>query len=454
MSVINQMLRDLQARQSDATDSQRTAVAGLAAASQPGPARRPLRWWIALGVLALALLAWAAWAVLPTTGSLPSPQAQAPSPPARAPETPPPTAGDIAEAAPAPAAVEPEISTVIGTVTPDGYRLELVLTAAPDSLPALESDETDGRIEFDGVGLRDDVSVPATASPLQSLTLHSEDGHAVLSYALAGPARVRFGRSDAQTRLRLEFFAKAEPEPEPESMPVPAETAAAGRTAAASAPTQAAPAQETPEETVPAVATADVKRPAPPSAAERAEAAYADAMDRLRRGDPRAAETGLREALQLQPGHRGALEALAGLLLREGRAEPASDLLASALVRFPGDPGLLQLYARSRHALNDVAGAVAVLEHGLATSRPDAGYYAFLAALYQQQRDYEGAAAFYGRALEQAPRRADWWAGLGIALEGQGDRQAALEAYRRALADAALAPRLRTYLNARVATLQ
>lgn len=180
----------------------------------------------------------------------------------------------------------------------------------------------------------------------------------------------------------------------------------------------------------------------------RAGQQYATAVTALRRSDTRAAETALRAALEAQPGHGAATQALAALLLQQGRRSEAETVLADALAANPQQPALITLRARLLAESGRDREAADLLK-----ASDDAESLALLGALHQRLGDDVAAAQAYRRALANAPQQGAWWLGLAISLERAQQPRAALEAYRRALADTRLDAQVNDYVRARIAAL-
>ncbi len=196
------------------------------------------------------------------------------------------------------------------------------------------------------------------------------------------------------------------------------------------------------------------KRLRQPSAAERADAIYFEGTEKLRARQRPMAEARWREALVLDAGHLKAREALAGLLIAEGRGGEAGVLLDEGLHVAPAHALFAKLRARLLVDEGNVAKALEVLERYQATPATDPEYHAFQAALYQRTGRYDQAVAAYQRALTERPQESVWWMGLAIALEGAGNSRGALGAYRQALGRGPLAPELVRYIEGRIVALE
>lgn len=194
------------------------------------------------------------------------------------------------------------------------------------------------------------------------------------------------------------------------------------------------------------------KRARPLSPEQLAARHYQSGYALLHQGRRREAEAELRQALEAMPAHRPAREAFAALLLAEGRRVELLPVLERGLALDPGHAKLAQLAARVHLEDRNAADAAAVLERAMEHT-PDLDLGATLAAIYQQIGRFEKSAEMYRRLLAVRPDEAGYWAGLGIALEAGGDQVEALTAFRKALARGRLPTSLRQYVDRRIAAL-
>lgn len=201
--------------------------------------------------------------------------------------------------------------------------------------------------------------------------------------------------------------------------------------------------------------TAAVEKTARPlSPEQQADLSYQDALRLLQSGRPSAAEPRLRAALDSYPAHRVARTTLAGLLINAGRLPEATTVLAAGLASAPTYAPFAKLYARLRIDQGELNDARAVLERAAPPVQDDPEYHALLAALYQRLGLYEQAAQTYRGALQAQPRNGVWWLGLGLALEGTGDTDNALQAYQRAQQSGTLTADVQRYAEQRITALQ
>ncbi len=196
------------------------------------------------------------------------------------------------------------------------------------------------------------------------------------------------------------------------------------------------------------------KQRRPFSPAQQAEQAYKEAYELLQQRRNGEAEERLLKALRLSPEHRAARETLAGLMIADGRRSDALNLLEAGLGERPGDPAFAELAARLRLEQGDQAGALALLEQGMAGGANDAEYLALAAAVYQREGRFGESVGAYQRALSLNASNPAWWLGMGISLEGAEQGEQAMEAYRRAAESRALDAKLRRYAQGRIEALR
>ncbi len=187
---------------------------------------------------------------------------------------------------------------------------------------------------------------------------------------------------------------------------------------------------------------------------QQAELAYQEGVTLIRAGQFSAAAGQLHTALRQNPQYTQAREALAGLMINNKRLSEAEGLLAEGIVLNPQYMPLTKLYARVLVAQDRTEAAVQALEKITPEAAQDPDYYAFLAALYQRLERHTQAISAYRTALKIQPQQGLWWMGLGISLEATNEPSAALDAYRHALASQNLPGAPLDYVKERLAALK
>lgn len=361
MSIINQMLRDLDARQ--ASSQERAGLPSGLRTLPPEPRRRAKPW----GLLAIGLIVGAAAVGFFARQSAPPPAS---------------TAEKTAAPLPAPA---PATSP-----------------AAPAETPA--------------------VAVPAPSSPAVSATS---------PLATAPPPQ-------------------AMPAPTANARPATVENPIAPVPAPAAKPiAPPSPAPTTGEQTRPAApATEQVEaKPAAPAALgetridkqpksaptrELAEAEFRKGIQAASQGDHAVALPALRRALELEPLHAKARQALLAVLANGRQWEEVKQVAQAGLALDPTRSGWATLLARLQYEEGDVETALKTLEKHDAHAANDADFHALYAFLLQKHQRQAEAVQHYQAALRLRPNEARWWYGLGLALEAAGRGDEAKAAFARA----------------------
>ena len=195
-----------------------------------------------------------------------------------------------------------------------------------------------------------------------------------------------------------------------------------------------------------------VRKPVQVSAAERADAFHADARQALAHGRPVAALAPLAEALRLEPTHHDARQLLATLLIRSARLPEALQVLEAAPPDSAAAQRLAGLRARVLMELDRDAEALALLDENV-TENSANDLLALHAALMQRMGDHAGASAAYRRMLEREPGNGVWWMGLGISLEAMSQFSPARAAYLHARTSEGLRADLLGFVEGRLANL-
>lgn len=417
MSLINQMLRDLQQRQGG----------GRPAVPVPAPAKRqrrrfpvadllgsvpPLLWVAAAGVAGVILL----WGASGWLSGVLGPNAPAPVP------QPPPELVAIAKSPP-PQAVE------VPTAAP--RRAPPVPIDVPPPPPPLAY----GSSESSGVALPAPVSssavstptsvpsAPAAVIPRPSSTYFSDQPRLLTPPATSRPTSSPSGprgtsadpASAAPVAPRIPGIAASPPgRVHPDLLPGAVNATNLALQKAAREPV-----------------------PAPPVATPfgRAEAAYREGRQAYDANRADASLDALRRALELYPGHLPARELLVDQLEMGGRTDEAYTLVEQGLTIAPDYAPFRKRAARMLLDRNDAAAAVRALTgSGLPRVEDDPELHQMLAGIYLNLGESFLAAQTYRNLLVHAPQEGGYWLGLGDALAADAQPLEARKAYRRALA--------------------
>jgi MSHA biogenesis protein MshN len=187
---------------------------------------------------------------------------------------------------------------------------------------------------------------------------------------------------------------------------------------------------------------------------QQAENEYRKALAAQAQGRIPEAQAGLEQALQLDPQHTAARQTLVAWMVEQGRIPQAIQKLQDALANDPAQVALAIILARLQVDQGDVKAALASLQRSLPYVLGRAEYHAFLAALFQREQQHKEAINHYQTALLQTPENAVWWMGLGISLQAEQQKAAARDAFQRAKNSSALSPQLQAFVVERLNQLQ
>jgi MSHA biogenesis protein MshN len=186
---------------------------------------------------------------------------------------------------------------------------------------------------------------------------------------------------------------------------------------------------------------------------QQAENAYRKALLLLQQDKAAEAIGDLENALQLDPQHVGARQALIGVLLDEKRPDDAARRAREGLALDVRQSGLAMILARLQLDKGELRPAIDTLEHTLPYAVDHADYQAFLAALLQRDDKHKQAVEHYLQALQRAPQNGVWWMGLGISLQAEQRLAEAREAFTRAKGTNTLSAELLAFVEARLGQL-
>lgn len=186
---------------------------------------------------------------------------------------------------------------------------------------------------------------------------------------------------------------------------------------------------------------------------ERARQLRSEALRLARRGELDQAEDKLTKALSLEPEHVAARGALAGLMIQNGQLPQAAALLDHGLDLKPGSATLIELRARVYVMQGDNQRARTLLEENAPKVSQDPEYHAMLAAVYQRLGDYDKAGAVYQALVNEKPQNGVWWLGLGLSMEATGKVEEARQAYQKAQVSRVLSPKLRQFVKQKLSSL-
>ncbi|TCV84771.1 tetratricopeptide repeat protein [Sulfurirhabdus autotrophica] len=187
---------------------------------------------------------------------------------------------------------------------------------------------------------------------------------------------------------------------------------------------------------------------------QRAESEYRKAIALIQQGRVIEAMSALDQTLLDNPNHASARQTLVGLLLEKKRQPDAEHSLQDGLNKDPGQSGFAMLLARLQVERGDVHGGAVTLLNYLPQAAGRADYVAFLAALLQREGRNKEAIDHYMQAVRLSPQSGVWWMGLGISLQAENRTAEAQDAFSRAKASGSLSPELLSFVEQKLKQLQ
>lgn len=186
---------------------------------------------------------------------------------------------------------------------------------------------------------------------------------------------------------------------------------------------------------------------------QRAENEFRKANLAVQEGRTNDALAGYEQALLIDPLHKEARLAWAGLLINLKRNDDAEGVLKRGLKRDPRDASFAMLLARLQVERGAVPLALATLQKTLPYAEGLADYQAFVAALLQRQERHDEAIAYYQAALKLAPNSGIWLLGMGISLQALHRNDEARAAYQHALVSNSLNAQLQAFVQNKLKSL-
>lgn len=170
-------------------------------------------------------------------------------------------------------------------------------------------------------------------------------------------------------------------------------------------------------------------------------------------GELRQAINHYQQALTLTPGLHAARKQQAALLYGQEQWSQASAVLAQGILLYPQQFEFALLLARVQQAKGDGVEALASLElipddHELARQK-----WLAQTDLAQKQGQFALAEQAYRKLLQQEPRQGKWWMGLAYALDSQQQYHHARQAYRTALTHTGLSSQATAFIEQRLTQL-
>ena len=184
------------------------------------------------------------------------------------------------------------------------------------------------------------------------------------------------------------------------------------------------------------------RTPAAGSPHERAESEYRKAIAAVNQGRVSEAVDSLRNALHQDSLHVASRQLLVRLLLEAGDQDEAIRMLRDGIAGQPAQLGWAMSLARLQVDRGELDSAWQTLDHTLPAAGNNPDYLGFAANVLQRLGRHGEAADQYRKATRIAPADGRWWLGLGWCLDAQGQAAEAREAFLHARQSGNLSPEL------------
>ncbi|WP_126446990.1 tetratricopeptide repeat protein [Sulfuricystis multivorans] len=183
-----------------------------------------------------------------------------------------------------------------------------------------------------------------------------------------------------------------------------------------------------------------------------AESEYRKGMQAATQGDHGAALPLLRHALEIEPRHTKARQALLAVLANLRQWGEVKQVAQEGLSFEPTRTPWATLLARLQYEHGDGEAALKTLESHAAHAANDADFQALFAFLLQKRQLHDEAAQHYEAALRLRPAEGRWWFGLGLALEAAGRGDEARVAFAKARETGNLPAEMRSSVEEKLRT--
>lgn len=177
---------------------------------------------------------------------------------------------------------------------------------------------------------------------------------------------------------------------------------------------------------------------------------YQEALGLVEAGQHDKAIQGLTVLVDKHPEYNLARETLVTLLVQQGNQGSAEKILSTGLQLQPYYPPFIEMKAHFLVDEGKIEQALNLLKKAPPALAMHPEYYAFIAALYQRLGQFSSAESLYQQLTALHPEKGVWWLGLAVTEEGLGKNAQAMEAYAKADRSPDLDPELRGYVGTRL----
>lgn len=186
---------------------------------------------------------------------------------------------------------------------------------------------------------------------------------------------------------------------------------------------------------------------------QRSENDYRKATGLMQQGRTTEAISLLEQALQSDAQNAGARQTLIALLIGNKRQDEAARRAQEGLNLDTKQAGFAMILARLQVEKGEQQTAINTLQRTLPYAQDRAEYQAFLAALLQREGRHKDAVDQYLAAVRKMPQNGLWWMGLGISLQAEQRAAEAREAFIRARESATLTADLQAFVEQKLKQL-
>lgn len=444
MSLVNDMLNDLEQRRSKPPAESSSQLQWLTGRRGSTKNRWPLRLTLCISlVLVLAALAWLATIYRPDEGLA---KAQAIIDDAAAN-----TAAEKKSGAVATVAAKPKLELI--RAQKNGAQIKLLLQL--DRVPSYQVHNNGDSLV---IHLRDvQAHLPKQLGdliqPVESINVRRSGADLLIHVALSAPVELQSAlKLQPQVQLEVDLRVAAAvlaEAAEPNPAASPALNGASNQQNNAAFET----AQKTPAAKPIAKSIPTLKTRLPLTLQQQDKRAAKEARNRLQLGQPKVAEQLLMALLSTYPSAPESSQLLLALLLDQQRLAEAEQHLQALANNKQLSLPLLQLKARLFLLQGNTASAVRLLQSQQPMIQVNPEYYELLALASQRDKQYRLSEQVYKALLNIDSGKGDWWAGLAIAQELQGQKADARHHYRQAMQANRTSDALRQYAQQRYQAL-
>lgn len=186
---------------------------------------------------------------------------------------------------------------------------------------------------------------------------------------------------------------------------------------------------------------------------EQRQQSYQQALDFSHEGNQTAAISELKKILLVAPEFYNARRSLAIIYLQKGDVQNAITTLNAGLTNMPNDQEYIELLARALLMQDKLQEALDQLQKISPKLKSAPSFYALLAVTQQRLGNYLFAAEIYQQLVSVFPTNGAWWVGLGISLQAAGQNNAAIRAYEKGIQTKNLTPSVLAFAKSQLYNL-